>query len=82
MIKIKFLSDKEFKAEKEINYVIENFKKLKKIMNRTDMSECENCQEMLWGIFLSIESLEQALYLALTIIENEIYNNKEGGKNE
>jgi len=76
------LKSKEFDAKKEINCVIEDFKELKKIMNKIDITECENCEEILWGVFLSIESLKHTLYLVLTIIENEMYKCKEGDKNE
>ena len=73
---------KDFNVKKEINYVIENLQRLKKIMNRIDLSECEDCNELLWGIFFSIESLEEALYKALSIIEDAIYKYKEDEKNE
>jgi len=81
-MKINHPAIKDFKSKREIDNVISNLRRLKKIMNRIDLTKCEDSEILLFGVFLSIETLEETLYKVLTIIENEIYKDKEVIKNE
>jgi hypothetical protein len=81
-MKINHPAIKDFKSKREIDNVISNLRRLKKIMNRIDLTKCEDSELLLFGVFLSIETLEETLYKVLTIIENEIYKDKEVIKNE